>query len=415
MSRPLQPVRGTHDLLPKDYGRFLAIAQIIQKTVSYYGFEPMATPIFEFTEVFHAVGESSDIVTKETYTFLDRGGESITLRPEGTAAIARAVVSNGLTQNLPLKFYSEGPMFRYERPQKGRQRQFLQSSVEFFGPRTPLIDAEIIAMGSHVIKELGLQDQVQLQLNSLGDSQSRDQYRAKLVDYFEKYRSDLSTDSQERLEKNPLRILDSKDKGDQSLLEGAPVFENSLTPEARTFFEEVCEILENLGVAYTLNSRLVRGLDYYCHTAFEFITDSLGAQGAVLAGGRYDGLIQRFGGPEVPGVGWAAGLERLELLWKGVLEKERPVVLLPLGEKAERRCISLAQSLRQAGIYAEMTYSGNLPKRLKKAAKCDGKWAVILGDDELAADSATVRFLDEGSQESVPLSSLVPYFVEKNT
>ena len=415
MSRSLQPVRGTHDLLPEAYGRFLAIAQIIKKTVSRYGFKPMATPIFEFTEVFHAVGESSDIVTKETYTFTDRGGDSLTLRPEGTAAVARAVVSNGLTQNLPLKFYYQGPMFRYDRPQKGRQRQFLQSGVEFFGPKAPLVDAEVIAMADHVLKALGLKGQVQLQLNTLGDAQSRDQYREKLVDYFKKYVSDLSQGSKERLEKNPLRILDSKDKKDRFIIKEAPLFENSLTGESRDFFEKVCSFLEDLSVSYVLNPRLVRGLDYYCHTAFEFTTDSLGAQGTVLAGGRYDGLIQRFGGPEVPGIGWAAGLERLELLWKGFAEEERPIVFIPMGEKAEKRSALLMQELRQAGLYSEMTYSGNLQKRLKKADKCCGKWAVILGDDELASELATVRFLDDGAQESVPLSALPNYFMEKST
>ncbi|XP_022778897.1 uncharacterized protein LOC111320501 [Stylophora pistillata] len=306
-------------------------------------------------------------------------------------------------------------MFRYDRPQKGRQRQFLQSGVEFFGPKAPLVDAEVIAMADHVLKALGLKGQVQLQLNTLGDAQSRDQYREKLVDYFKKYVSDLSQESKERLEKNPLRILDSKDKKDRFIIKEAPLFENSLTGESRDFFEKVCSFLEDLSVSYVLNPRLVRGLDYYCHTAFEFTTDSLGAQGTVLAGGRYDGLIQRFGGPEVPGIGWAAGLERLELLWKGFAEEERPIVFIPMGEKAEKRSALLMQELRQAGLYSEMTYSGNLQKRLKKADKCCGKWAVILGDDELASELATVRFLDDGAQESVPLSALPNYFMEKST
>lgn len=411
MRNVIKSVRGTYDLLPKDYQIILSISQIIKDIVSIYGFKFIDTPIFEFTEVFNVVGTNCDIIHKETYTFFDRGGDSITLRPEGTAAIARAVISNGLTQQLPIKLYYQGPMFRYDRPQKGRHRQFLQSGVEFFGEKISLVDAEIIAMADHVLQFLGLRDKVKLYINNIADINSRNKYSLKLSEYFNRYLIDLSKDSQERVNINPLRILDSKSKKDIIISQEAPLIDEFLTKESKHFFSQVCTILEYLNINYIYNSKLMRGLDYYSYTTFEFITDILGSQGTVLAGGRYD-MLHRFSSLEAFGIGWAAGLDRLKLLWKGYLEtRTRPVFFIPIGIKSEKYCILLIQKFRKSGIYSEIIYVGNLKKRLTKSTFFNAKWVIILGEKELASGSATVKFLDKGYQESVSLINLLNYFM----
>jgi histidyl-tRNA synthetase len=403
----LQPVRGTQDLLPDVYRRHRAVADTARRIAERFGYQEIATPIFEFTEVFaRPIGETTDIVSKEMYTFQDRGGDEITLRPEYTAGIVRAVISNGLTQSLPLKFFAAGPMFRYERPQKGRFRQFHQIDVELIGAAQPTADIELISLGAEILDALGVLKHTVLELNTLGDSASRQGYRATLVDYYGKHRDALSEDSRRRLEANPLRILDSKDEGDKRINAGAPSFADYLTPEAKDFFAEVCAGLTALGINYALNPRLVRGLDYYCHTAFEFVTTSLGAQGTVLGGGRYDGLMGVMGGPETPGVGWAAGIERLALLIEEPPAPPRPIVLVPLGKPAEMLALRLAQSLRRAGFAIELGYSGNLKRRLQRANKINARAAVILGDDEIAKQAAAVRDLDSGEQAEIPLASL---------
>lgn len=402
----LQPVRGTHDLLPDDMRRHRAVVERCRATAELFGFEEMATPIFEFTEVFaRTLGDTSDIVTKEMYTF-ERSGDSITLRPEGTAGVARAFISNGLAQQTPLKVFYTGPMFRYERPQKGRQRQFHQVGVELLGVETPQADIEVLALAAQFLESLGLQGRIQLELNTLGDTESRAAYRDTLVAYLSRYEADLSEDSRARLTRNPLRILDSKDPGDRRIVEGAPLFGDSLNDASKAFFDTVKEGLEALGIPYVVNPRLVRGLDYYCHTAFEFTTDALGAQGTVLAGGRYDGLIQSMGGPHTPGIGWAAGVERLSMLVEGVTEKPRPIALIPLGEAAEKALLPIADQLRRAGFAVDMAYSGNMKKRMKRANAVNARAAVILGDDELARDAATVRDLDSGEQTLEGLAAL---------
>ena len=275
----------------------------------------MATPMFEFSQVFkRTLGDTSDVVTKEMYTFVDKGGDEITLRPENTAGVARSFISEGLSQNVPVKFFYSGPMFRYERPQKGRLRQFHQIGVELIGVEQVQADLEIIACGARVLDELGVLGETLLELNTLGDGESRDHYRQVLVSYFEKYAKDLSPDSQDRLQRNPLRILDSKNERDREIVADAPVFEHFLNESSASFFAALRDGLDALEIAYSLNPRLVRGLDYYCHTAFEFTTQVLGAQGAVIAGGRYDGLIGMMGGREPPGVGWAGGIARLARL-----------------------------------------------------------------------------------------------------
>ena len=311
----LQAVRGTHDLMPADARRHRAIVDISRMIAARYGFAEMATPIFEFTDVFsRPIGEATDVVSKEMYTFADRGGEEITLRPEGTAAVCRAVISNGLTQSLPLKYFYSGPMFRYERPQSGRSRQFHQIGAELIGPAQPQADIELIALFQSILRELGVADRCRLELNTLGDTESRQAYRAALVAYFGDHEAKLSEDSRDRLVRNPLRILDSKDPGDRPIVDGAPSFDDYLNEASKKFFDEVRSGLDAIDIAYTRNPRLVRGLDYYCHTAFEFTTTSLGAQGTVAGGGRYDGLMATLGGPSIPAVGWAGGIERLAML-----------------------------------------------------------------------------------------------------
>jgi histidyl-tRNA synthetase len=403
----LQPVRGTQDLLPDAYRRHRAVVETARRIAERFGYHEIATPIFEFTEVFaRPIGESTDIVSKEMYTFEDRGGEEITLRPEYTAGIVRAVMSNGLTQSLPLKFFAAGPMFRYERPQKGRFRQFHQIDAELIGAAQPIADVDLISLAADILDELGVLKHTVLELNTLGDTASRQAYRTALVDFYAAHREKLGEDSRRRLETNPLRILDSKDEGDKRINADAPSFADYLTPEAKDFFAEVCAGLTALGIGYALNPRLVRGLDYYCHTAFEFVTTSLGAQGTVLGGGRYDGLMGVMGGPETPGVGWAAGIERLALLIEEPPAPPRPIALVPLGKPADMLALRLAQSLRRAGFAIELGYSGNLKRRLQRANKLNARAAVILGDDEIAKQAAAVRDLDSGEQAEIPLASL---------
>lgn len=403
----LQPVRGTKDLLPAEQRRHRVVIDTARGIAERYGYQEIATPIFEFTEVFaRPIGETTDIVTKEMYSFQDRGGEEITLRPEYTAGIVRAVLSNGLTQSLPLKLFASGPMFRYERPQKGRFRQFHQIDVELIGVAQPAGDVEAIALGAEILEALGVLDRTVLEINTLGDAASRQAYRTALVTYYAQHSGKLSEDSQRRLERNPLRILDSKDEGDKRINADAPPFEDYLTPAARDFFAKVRTGLATLGIAYQLNPRLVRGLDYYCHTAFEFVTTDLGAQGTVLGGGRYDGLMGVMGGPETPGVGWAAGIERLALLIAEPSAPLRPVVIIPVGEAGETAALRLAQQLRRAGFSIDLGYTGNLRRRLQRADKIRARAAVILGEDELQRGAAALRDLDTGEQVEVPLAAL---------
>ena len=403
----LQPARGTQDLLPETVRRHRRVSESARELAALYGFAEIATPIFEFTEVFtRPIGEHTDIVSKEMYTFHDRGDEELTLRPENTAGVVRAVLSNGLTQSTPLKFFYSGPMFRYERPQKGRFRQFHQIGVEILGVPQPQADVEIIALGHRILKELGIGDRVVLELNTLGDPESRADYRAALVSYLSAHRMHLSEDSQNRLDRNPLRILDSKDEGDRRIVADAPDFNTVLNSPSRDFFEAVKAGLRELQIEFAVNPRLVRGLDYYTHTVFEFVTTDLGAQGTVLAGGRYDGLVELMGGPSMAGVGWAAGIERLAMLISEPPSANRPVVLIPLGVAAERVALQLGERLRDERIVVEPTYSGNLGRRMHRANRLNARAAVLIGDDELAKDAATVRDLDTGAQELVPLAEL---------
>lgn len=404
----IQNVRGTYDLYGAAKRKAKKVIATASAVVEKYGFEEIETPIFEFTEVFSRnLGDTSDIVTKEMYCFEDRGGESLTLRPEGTAGVVRSFISEGMQQNLPVKLYYAGPMFRYERPQKGRQRQFTQFGVEMLGVATPQADIEVIAMAYEFLENLGLAGAVTVEINSLGDDESRKSYREKLVAYLKQHYDELSEDSKARLEKNPLRVLDSKEECDKKIVENAPLYADSLNEESARFFKEVLQGLDLLGIKYRVNNRLVRGLDYYSHTVFELTTDKLGAQGTVLAGGRYDGLVAQMGGGDIPGIGWACGVERLSMLLDKDIEPARPVAVIPVGDDAAEMALKIAYDLRKAGFRVEHGYSGNLKKRMIKANKANAYKAVIIGSEELAAGNVTVKDLDSGEQKSVHLEDLI--------
>ena len=403
MSR-LQPARGTADLLPDSMAKHRLVIDAARTASARYGFQEMATPIFEFSEVFsRPLGESSDIVTKENYSFADRGGEILTLRPENTAGVVRAMISGGLTQSLPLKYFYSGPMFRYERPQKGRMRQFHQVGIEYLGPDDSLADAEIIACGARFLASLGVLDDCELHLNSLGDSDSRAAYRAALIAYLETFADQLSDDSKTRLAVNPLRILDSKDAGDRAILQDAPRLQDYLNDVSKAHFADLTAALDSAGVAWVFDPLLVRGLDYYCHTAFEFVTTSLGAQGTVLGGGRYDGLAEMLGGPKVAGVGWAAGVERLAMLVETASVNNPKVAILTADDGARQAAFRLAEQLRDAGIDIDLPTSGAMGKKLKKADKAGILTAGIMGSDELAKNTVQLRNLRDGSQQELPL------------
>ena len=402
--RPMQPVRGTQDLLPEAARRHRQVSETARAAAELYGFAEMATPIFEFTEVFaRPIGEHTDIVAKEMYTFSDRGGEEVTLRPENTAGVVRAVLSNGLVQSVPLKFFYSGPMFRYERPQKGRYRQFHQIGVELIGVAQPQADIEVIASGRRILDALGIGDRVVLELNTLGDVESRAAYREALVSYFSARASELSADSQRRLERNPLRIFDSKEETDQRVAGDAPAFADYLNAESRRFFDRVRAGLDRLGLIYRLNPRLVRGLDYYTHTAFEFVTADLGAQGTVMGGGRYDGLVEMMGGPALPGIGWAAGIERLAMLIAEPPPLPRPIAVVPIGEAAEGAALTLAELLRNNGCSVDLGYSGNVARRMRRANNVNARVAVLIGEEEIARNVVALRDLDSGEQTEVPM------------
>ena len=405
----LQPVRGTRDLIGEDFARHAHVIATARRVAALYGFEEWATPIFEDTRVFsRSLGDTSDVVSKEMYTFADRGGDNLTLRPEATAGLCRALVSNGLAQaGLPRKVFCAGPMFRYERPQKGRYRQFHQIDVEVLGAAEPLADAEVIAVGWHVLGELGVTDGTVLEINTLGDVASRDAHRAALVAHLSPQREKLSTDSQVRLERNPLRILDSKDQGDRALLVDAPRIQDHLTDAARAHYDAVRRHLDGFGVPFRENPRIVRGLDYYSHTAFEFVTDRLGAQGTVLAGGRYDGLVEEMGGPHTPSIGWAAGVERLALLMAPPPPPPRPVAVVPVGEAQEALALRLLRAIRAIHQPAEMSYRGNLKRRLERAGRIGASHAVILGEEEAASGIVRLKDFETGEQRDLDHAALL--------
>jgi len=363
-------VRGTQDIFGEEQRRFAHVLDTFERVRRLYCFQRVDLPVFEATEVFaRSIGETTDVVSKEMYTFPDRGGDSLTLRPEFTAGIARAFLTEGWQQYAPLKLSTSGAVFRYERPQKGRYRQFHQIDAEILGAPEPAADVELLVMADQLLRELGISDGVTLQLNTLGDAATRDAWRAGLVAHFEAHRGALSEDSLTRLDKNPMRILDSKDPRDRPIADAAPDIDAYLTDEARAFFDAVTAGLDAAGVAWTRNARLVRGLDYYRHTAFEFVTDLLGAQGTVLAGGRYDGLVESLGGAPTAGVGWAAGVERLAMLLDEPAA-ERPQVIMALeDDRLSNLAFRALKVLRVAGFSADLIATGSPRKRFDKAMK----------------------------------------------
>ncbi len=417
MAKTLQPARGTKDLLPRDNLLFRHIDQVAWTTAQRFGFSELIPPIFEFTEVFsRSLGETSDVVHKEMYTFQDKGGEWLTLRPEGTAGIIRAVVSNGLAQNLPLRLYYNGAMFRHERPQRGRYRQFHQIGAEVLGFESPWADVEALSLAAQILGGLGImtssstpQPACQLEINTLGDRASRESYKAKLTEFLSDYKQELSADSQMRLEKNPLRILDTKDEKDKAILQKAPLMQTSISAESLEFFGKVQEGLTALGIPFVINDRLVRGLDYYTHTVFEFTTDQLGAQSAILAGGRYEGLMTAMGGKETPGVGWACGIERLALLLEERYVEPASEILAVIA--ADETCMpeaqKLAHLLRQSGKNVDQIFTGNMGKKFKRADKVQATYALIIGETEKQNQTVGVKNLKTGEQKSVPMADIV--------
>ena len=397
----LQPVRGMRDLLGVDLDRQKYIIRTAEDIAFLYNYESIETPIVEYTSVFkRTLGETSDIVGKEMYTFADRNNESMTLRPEGTAPVVRAIISEKLTQTLPQKRIYSGPMFRYERPQKGRYRQFYQLGVECLGQNSPYADVECIALADHILKTLDISD-YKININTLGDTESRQNYKMALTEYFSRYKNDLSDDSKARLEYNPLRILDSKDENDKKVALTAPQLASYLNTDSENFFETLLKGLNSLRIEYEINPHLVRGLDYYCHTAFEFKTTSLGAQDAIGGGGRYDGLMQQMGGPSLSGVGWAFGLDRLALLLPTIQTKPAlRIAVTPIGENLDLQAIGLTQELRLNGFTAEVFIKGNLGKRFKQAEKARCNIALIFGDDELSKKQVKVRNLQSDADEA---------------
>lgn len=407
-------VRGTQDIAFEDQRRFGHVVDTFDRVRRLYCFGRIELPVFEATQVFaRTMGETSDVVSKEMYTFPDRGGDLLTLRPEFTAGIARAFITEGWQQHAPMKIATHGPLFRYERPQKGRYRQFHQIDAEIIGAAEPQADVELLVMADQLLRELGISEGVTLQLNTLGDAETRDAWREALVAHFEAHRGDLSEDSLARLEKNPLRILDSKDPRDRPIADSAPDIDAYLTEEAAAFFKAVTDGLDAAGVAWTRNSRLVRGLDYYRHTAFEFVTDRLGAQGTVLAGGRYDGLIESLGGSPTPGVGWAAGIERLAMLCEESSNDPIDVAIIDDSRRSSAEVGGIAAALRRRGISVSVSFGGS-PKRQFELAKRSSararlnvrRWEAndVLTKEQLEADDPVIlnlRYSLDGIEEQL--------------
>jgi histidyl-tRNA synthetase len=392
-----QAIRGTQDIFGPDAEAFAFVVETFERVRRLYRFRRAEMPVFEKTAVFsRSLGETTDVVSKEMYSFEDRGGESLTLRPEFTAGIARAYLTNGWQQHAPLKLATHGPLFRYERPQKGRYRQFHQIDAEILGAGEPQADVELLVMADQIIRELGISEGVTVHLNTLGDAPSREAWRAALIEYFRAHKAELSEDSQERLEKNPLRILDSKDPRDKVFTADAPMIDAYLSAEAQDFFGKVTAGLDAAGVNWNRAPTLVRGLDYYRHTAFEFVTDRLGAQGTVLGGGRYDGLIEALGGPHTPAVGWAAGIERLAMLVGGKGEAGPDVAVVAENEAREIEALALVAALRRAGLAAELVATGSPRKRFDRAKKLNPA-AIVSLDVRDGSNWKSFRATIEGS------------------
>lgn len=416
----IQSIRGMHDILPGQTPLWQWLEARVRSVFTAYDFHEIRIPMLESTDLFtRAIGQTTDVVEKEMYAFDDRNGDSLSLRPEGTAGVVRAAIQHGLLQTPGLKVWYQGPMFRHERPQKGRQRQFHQFGAEVFGLDQPTADIELIVMVERLWRQLGLNRQVRLEINSLGDREDRERYRQSLVDYLTPYRDQLDADSQRRLERNPLRIFDSKNEQTRAIMKNAPRLADSLAEPARVHFDQVCRMLDQLGVSYTVNPALVRGLDYYCRTVFEWITDDLGAQGTVCAGGRYDDLVEIQGGKPSPGIGFAMGVERILALLEniGMEQQQNPHVYL-VSQVDEAKMLKLAESLRNDLPELSLAVSlsgGSFKAQFKRADRSGASFAVILGPDELAAGQVQVKNLRaEGSdQHAVSIEKLAAWLNER--
>lgn len=414
--KKIQAIRGMNDLLPDDSALWQYLESSVAACLQSYGYKEIRFPLLEKTELFkRSIGEVTDIVEKEMYTFADRNDESLTLRPEGTASCVRACEEHGLLYNQTQRLWYTGPMFRYERPQKGRLRQFHQIGVEAFGLQGPDIDAELLLMTARLWRILGLSDDVTLEINSLGTTESRARYKQALVDYLNTVKASLDTDSQRRLDTNPLRILDSKSAETQALLSNAPVLSDYLCDESRDHFEELKAILDTAGIAYRVNTRLVRGLDYYGYTVFEWVTDKLGAQGTVCAGGRYNGLVEQLGGKATPGVGFAMGVERLILLLQTLNKiptsiKSNPDIYIAVVGDSQAYALTVSEQLREHfPLLRCQTHcgGGSIKSQMKKADKSQAPLALVIGEDEASKQVVTIKYLRvDKSQQTVTLAEL---------
>ncbi len=417
MTQKMQTIRGIRDLTGLELETYKRIVEIGSRIASLHHYSSVLLPIFEYSSVFfRTLGESSDIVTKETYTFSDRDKRMVTLRPEFTAAVVRSIISNGLTQNMPLRLFTYGPLFRHERPQQGRHRQFYQFDCELFGSASPWADVEVINILMSILKALYLNDQVEIHINSLGDPESTEIYKQELKKYLLQHQDSLSEISKKRLETNPLRVLDTKEEQDLEIVKNAPIISDYLNQESLEHYAAVCEGLSLLNIRYVHNPRLVRGLDYYTHTVFEVVTKKVGGQNAIAAGGRYNGLVEMMGGPATPAVGFAIGIDRTYDLLKqgGLIEYEMQNIcyLVPIGGTAENHAVNLADEFRKKGIPVGLDYGLSTKKRLKIADRDKAKICLIFGDDELESGDYIVRDMSNSKEEKVHSEEILEVIIE---
>ena len=406
----IQSVRGTHDLYAQQLEKFKFIIEIVNTYAHIYDFNEIITPIFEFTELFlKPLGENSDVVLKEMYTFDDRNDTSLTLRPEYTTPIIRAAISNNLLERLPTKLYGIGPMFRRERPQKGRFRQFNQINFEILGTNDMAADAELILLADDILKKIFLNKKIKLEINSLGDKDTLKKFKNNLSVYFKKYKSKLSLDAQNRIESNPLRILDSKNKNDNEICQEAPKILDFYSKEAKNKFEEIKNLLSNYSIEFEVNPNLVRGLDYYCHTVFEFKSNELGSQDTLIGGGRYDGLTKILGGPDIPGVGWAGGVERIMMLIEEDIKVQQKTHLIVMKEDFRSYGLNILNKLRKNNIPIFFDYKYNLKKSLSFASSVNARYAIIIGEEEVKKHSYTIKDLKKNTQKTILFDSLISF------
>ncbi len=411
----LRNVRGTKDLFGKEIESFNNVVRVSQNISQNYGFKELLTPIFEFSEIFERnLGDDSDIISKEVYKFSDRSDNSLTLRPEFTASIVRSFINNGeLSQILPQKFFSYGPIFRYDRPQKGRQRQFHQINFEMIGIDDIGGDVEAISLANQILSKLNIINKTTLQINSLGSQAIKDKYEVALKEYFSKFKDDLSDDSKRRLKEKPLRILDSKDKRDNEISLNAPYISDFYDDKAKEDFDKILQRLDDCKINYEVNQKLVRGLDYYTSTVFEFVTNDIGAQNTVLAGGRYDNLIAKMGGKEVSAIGFAAGIERLMLLSDFKAKEDRPIVVIYISKDEFNYALKIVSLLRKVDVHAQISYGANMKKQWKKADQNNAKKAIIIGESEVKSHILKVKDLDSGVEKEIKGDELVKILVEE--